>query len=449
MEKYQKLFSDLAFFLLNGVTSTITGEREVREMRTPSARLFVLSLGAAALFWVGAAQAAEKTIIIGMQCDRTGPTQIVGTSLCPGTHDYIDLINSRGGIDGWKIQANEIDHEYKVPPAVEEYERAKQQGAVGVMIYGTPQTVALNQRLEQDHMPATSPGFGIAASADGSYYPYLFPVAATYWSQAAAAVKFAKEKLGGSLKGKKIAYIFFDNPAGREPLPILTALQKQEGFEMQTFAVPPPGVDASAQVLAISQQYRPDFVIDHTFGKAPALVIKGLKQNGYPLDKVVALVWASGEPDIKAAGGWSQAQGYYTMQFAGAGENYPVIKQIKAMYKKEGKAPPAAMQNTVYYNRGILQAAVWVRAIRNALTLTHGKKPTREDVKKGFEMIRKFALGGIVPPLSITPQDHEGGGWVQIFQVKGKGLVKSTPWFRAYRKLVVATARKTASVAAK
>jgi branched-chain amino acid transport system substrate-binding protein len=213
---------------------------------------------------------------------------------------------------------------------------------------------------------------------------------------------------------------------------------------MRTFAVPPPGVDVSAQVLAIAQEYRPDFVIDHTFGKSPSLVIKGLTENGYPLDKVVGLVWASGEADIQGAGGWGVAQGYNTMQFAGAGENYPVINAIKAMYRKEGKAPPAAMQSSVYYNRGILQAAVWVAAIKNALQLTHGQKPTGADIQKGFEMIRDFKLGGLVPPLTITADDHEGGGWVQIFRVKGNGFVKATPWFRAYRQLVVATAQKTA-----
>jgi branched-chain amino acid transport system substrate-binding protein len=102
------------------------------------------------------------------------------------------------------------------------------------------------------------------------------------------------------------------------------------------------------------------------------------------------------------------------------------------------------MEQTVYYNRGILQAAVWVAAIKNALTLTHGQKPTGADIKKGFEMIKDFALGGIVPPLTITPEDHEGGGWVQIFAVKGNGFEKKTPWFRAYRQLVVDTAAKTA-----
>ena len=37
-----------------------------------------------------------------------------------------------------------------------------------------------------------------------------------------------------------------------------------------------------------------------------------------------------------------------------------------------------------------------------------------------------------MPPLEITPTDHEGGGWVQIFQAKGGKFVKATEWFRAY-----------------
>ena len=415
-------------------------------MTPRSARFLTLALGLAmAATYTGSAGAADKgTILLGMQCDRTGPTQVVGTALCPGTHDYIDMINAQGGVDGWKIEADEVDNAYTVPPAIAEYERAKQQGAVGIMVYGTPQTEALNQRLEQDKIPGTSPGFGIAASADGKYYPYLFPIAANYWSQGAAAVQFAKQQLGGSLKGKKIAYIFYDNPAGHEPLPVIEQLSKDEGFTLQTFAVPPPGVDVSSQVLAIAQQFRPDFVIDHTFGKSPALVIKGLQQNGYPLDKVVALVWASGEADILGAGGWKVAQGYNTMQFAAAGENYPAIDAIKAFYKKAGKAPPATMASTVYYNRGVFQAAVWVAAVKNALKLSNGKKPTPTDVAKGFEMIKDFKLGGLVPPITISPTDHEGGGWVRIFQVKGEAFVPKTDWFRGYRDLVVAKEAKIA-----
>src|SRR5579885_3919907 len=146
-------------------------------MRKLSRSLLALAaaagLGAAC---AAAARADDKVLIIGDQCDRTGPTQIVGTVLCPAMQDYYRLVNSKGGIDGWTIRGDEIDNGYKVPEGIEAYERQKQMGVVMMTLYGTPQTVALNQRLEQDHMPTTSPGFGIAAAADGTRYPYLFPI---------------------------------------------------------------------------------------------------------------------------------------------------------------------------------------------------------------------------------------------------------------------------------
>src|SRR6266404_4203592 len=181
-------------------------------MRRSDGMLGLVAGAAAALSLAGTAVAQDKTLIIGVQCDRTGATQIVGTVLCPAMHDYFALVNSKGGVEGHKIRAIEIDHEYKVPPGVESYERHKKEGAVSIAVYGTPHIYALAAKLTEDRIPGTSPGFGSAAAADGQRYPYIFPIAATYWSQAAAAVDFAKKQLGGGLKGKKIAYLFYDNP---------------------------------------------------------------------------------------------------------------------------------------------------------------------------------------------------------------------------------------------
>jgi branched-chain amino acid transport system substrate-binding protein len=388
---------------------------------------------------------SKGEIVIGVQCDRTGPTQIVGTVLCPGMHDYIDLVNSKGGVEGHKIKALEIDHEYKVPPAVESYERFKQEGAVTISVYGTPQIYALAAKLTEDRIPGTSPGFGSAAAADGVHHPYIFPIAATYWSQAAAAVDFVKKQLGGNLKGKKIAYIFYDNPAGREPIQVLEDLAGKEGFQLREFAVPPPGVEMGAQVLDIAQRYRADFVIAHLFGGAPAVSIKEFKRVGYPLRKVVAFVWGGAEANIEAAGGFKAAEGYYTMQFAGVGTDYPVLNEIREMYKKQGKPVPKEMSSTVFYNRGVLVAALHVEAIRNALKAHPDGKITGADVKAGFEKISNFTLGGLVPPLKITPTDHEGGGLVQIWQVKGGKYVKVTDWYSAYPDVVAKHIKEAAN----
>jgi branched-chain amino acid transport system substrate-binding protein len=397
-------------------------------------------LGAAALAGVlGAAASAaaeDKEVVIGWQCDRTGATQLVGTVLCRGYHDYINLVNSKGGVEGYKIRVEDIDHEYKVPPAMEAHERFKMQGEVLEGVYGTPQIQALAKKLEEDKILGTSPGFGTAAAADGKRYPYIFPIAATYWSQGAAAVAYAKKELGGSLKDKKIAYLFFDNPAGKEPLAVIEDLAKSEGFELKTFAVPAPGVEMAAQVLDITGRFKPDYIIAHLFGRAPSVSIKELKGKGYPLSKVVSLVWGSSEADIQAAGGYGVAEGYHTMQFAGVGTDFQVIKDINAMYQAQGTPAPKEQETSVYYNRGLMNAALHVEAIRNAIKAKGGAKPTSVDVKNGMESIKDFTLGGMVPPITVTPEDHEGGGWVQVWTVKGGKLVKDGDWFQAYRDVI-------------
>lgn len=404
-------------------------------MRFVKSGLGASAVAAVLAFGSGSAFAQAKEIVFGFQCDRTGPTATVGTVLCPGYHDYIGLINSKGGVEGYKIRVIEVDNEYKVPPAIEAHERFKKDGAVLEGLYGTPQTAALNKKLEEDKILGTSPGFGSAAAADGKRYPYTFPIAASYWSQAGAAVEFAKEKMGG-LKGKKIAFIFYDNPAGKEPLPILEELSKSEGFELRTFAVPAPGVEMGAQVLDITSRYKPDFVIAHLFGRAPSVSIKEFKGKGFPLSKVVSFVWGSAEADIIAAGGMAVAEGYNTMQFAGVGSDFQVLKDIQAMYKAQGKPAPKEMESSVYYNRGILNAALHVEAARNAIKAKGGAMPTSEDVKKGMEAVKGFTLGGLLPPMELTPADHEGGGWVQIWTVKGGKLVRTKDWFQGYRSVI-------------
>lgn len=384
---------------------------------------------------MGGASAQQKEIVFGFQCDRTGPTATVGTVLCPGYHDYIDLVNSKGGVEGYKIRVIEVDNEYKVPPAMEAHERFLKEGAVLEGLYGTPQTAALNKKLEEDKILGTSPGFGTAAAADGKRYPYTFPIAASYWSQAGAAMAFVKEKLG-TLKGKKIAYLFYDNPAGKEPLPILEDLAKSEGFELRTFAVPAPGVEMGAQVLDITSRYKPDFLVTHLFGRSPSVSIKELKGKGFPLSKVVAFVWGSAEADILAAGGYAVAEGYNTIQFAGVGKDFPVLKEIADMYKAQGKAPPKEMDSTVYYNRGVMTAALHVEAARNAIKAKGGAMPTSEEVKKGMESVKDFTLGGLVPPMTLTTADHEGGGWCEIYSVKGGTLVKAKDWFQGFRPVI-------------
>jgi branched-chain amino acid transport system substrate-binding protein len=114
------------------------------------------------------------------------------------------------------------------------------------------------------------------------------------------------------------------------------------------------------------------------------------------------------------------------------------------MYADEGKPPPREMmQITSAYNRGIVWYGVPIEAIRLAYE-KYGYPLTGEKVKDGFEMIKNLTLGGIVPPLEITPDDHEGGGWVQLAEVKNGKFVKGIDWFHGFREEVLAQVAEAA-----
>jgi branched-chain amino acid transport system substrate-binding protein len=232
-------------------------------------------LAAVLLLGLGVGPAvADHVIKIGGQCDRTGPTKNVGVELCPGLSDYIALVNKKGGVAGHKLEYTEIEHGYTVDRGVEAYERLKRDGAVATLDYGTPIVYALTPRHMDDKIPGITPGFGRADSTDGTVWPYIFPMAATYWSQAGAAMKYIKDQ--GAKKGTKIAHLYYDNPAGREGIPIVETIAKKEGYELRLFAVPPPGVEMGPQVIDITRRFKADWVVGHLFGQAPGVSIKEL-----------------------------------------------------------------------------------------------------------------------------------------------------------------------------
>lgn len=388
---------------------------------------------------IAAAWAADPpaAIKVGGACDYTGATKIIGVELCPGVADYIALTNRKGGVAGHRIAYKEIDHAYLVPRAVEAYDEFRRDGVVAVMNYGVPTLYGLTTRFMEDRIPVFNTGTGRSDAIDGEVWPYIFPGTASYWSQAGAALKYLKDN--GAKKGTKVAYIYYDNPAGREAIPLLEEVVRREGYVLRKFPVQPPGLEMAPEITAIARDFKADWVIAGLFGKSPSVSIKEFRRAGYPLNRVVSFSYGAGDADVAEAG-WDVAQGYLGIQWAAVGRNVPVVQEIVKMRRDEGREVPSYV-GSAYYNRGVLVGAVIVEGIRLAIQ-NQGLPLTGDKVRKGFESIRSFPAQGLAPPLTITPQDHEGGGYMRVFQVKGTEWVPVSDWIRGYRDEVMAQVRK-------
>ena len=387
-----------------------------------------------------------KEIVFGYGGDRSGPVKTQLVPLGDGMHSYFKVFNKKQVLGpGNSLRLFEIDIAYNTPRGVEAYERFKTEGAVLVMMGATPVVVALTPRVHEDKLPLLSPGFGTAKGGNGKVYPYLFPIQASYWSQGAAALKFIVDKWDGSGK-PKIAYLYLDNPAGREPLEIVRDLQEELGLEIREFACPPPCIDMRPQVLDITRRYRADWVFAHVFGSAPTVMLKEFTRVGFDRDRMIGLVWATGENVINVAG-WEASEGYQTVELSHVGSsrknpNHPILKEIVAAYKEDGESLPETMDISVYFNRGVAIASVAGEGIRRAVEKKGSLDVTGTEVRNALESIQGFDMDGFMAPVNMTPEDHEGGGFVRVYQVHDGGYRLARDWFQGYRETVIKHVQK-------
>lgn len=388
-----------------------------------------------------ASPAAADEIKFGLLQDFTAVYTFVTGQYNQGQQDYLALVNAEGGIDGHTFTAIVRDTGNQPQRGIEAYNRAKEEGAILFDFLSTPVSAAMIDSVLKDQVLLMTPAHGRGDASDGTVFPYVFPSFATYWSQAANLLEFIKEKEGG-LQGKKIAIVHIDSPFGREPLVILNDLAGKEGFEIKAFPYASPGNEQSAAWSEV-RRYRPDHVLIWGAGGGQAVSVKTAIQNGIRPEQIHSVIWLA-ETDAANVGA-SAMKGVKRFEATAAGKDHPIIQRIQEKVIAPGKGSgDAANVGNSYYNLGVATMAIAVEAARNALA-EGGGPLTGPKLKAGFEKIAGYDAGGLMPPVTITATDHQGGGGGRVSQWDGTAWVPVSDWHAAYQDVVRAEIEKSAA----
>jgi branched-chain amino acid transport system substrate-binding protein len=320
---------------------------------------------------------------------------------------------------------------------------------------GTPPTYALTELATHDQIPLITLGYGRADAADGRVFPYVFNPPTSYWSQNTAKVRFIGQRAGGmeQLRGLKIAHVYRDDGYGRETLPILDTQAAQYGFAVQHLAVPPPGLDQKATWLRVKVA-QPDWVILRTGGIDTSTALKEAAQVGFPRDKIVGASPTCVEQDMVPAG--EAARGFICASLFGTGRNFPLIQEVLTYVYARGKGPgPERDVGTVYWIRGIMHGVLTAEGIRTAMRHFGHHPLSGAQVQWGLDhlnitaaYITEIGAEGLMPPITLSCRDHEGGGGVKFQQWDGTQWTVLTDWIATdqalVRPLVEASAAKYA-----
>ena len=410
-----------------------------------------LILGAAAVafastLYTAAPPAIAAEMTLPSLVYRTGAYAPNGVPFANGLSDYIALVNSRGGVNGIKVNLIECETGYKTDVGIECYEKLKGEGESGAAVFNPLSTGITYQLIEKtwtDKVPVHSMGYGRTAAADGRVFKWTFNFPTTYWSQASAVIKYIGQQEGGlgNLKGKKIAHVFHNSPYGKEANPTLEILSKKHGFDLLLLPVDHPGQEQKATWLQI-RRAKPDWVFMSGWGVMNQVAIKEAAAILYPMEKFIGNWWSSTESDVVPAG--DAAKGYKGTNFHGAGATWDAHKAIlETVYGGDMGKAKATNFGEVLYNRGMMNAVFTTEAMRTAMGKFGNKALNGEEMRWGLEnldltesRLAEIGLADFTNPIKITCEDHETNGPVIIQQWDGSKWNFVSDWITPMRDVV-------------
>ena len=192
-------------------------------MREPSItiRALAAAIVAAALAAPLQAQAQRKEVKIGVIYDYTGPFAAGGSQAAAiGTKIAIDIVNERGGVEGYKINAVYADAQSKAEVAINEAIRLLEQEQVNLImgVFSSAHCVPMAQKVNAAKKFMWANVCTASTVFKGKNLRYVFrpQVHTDQFGEASCSFlnEFAQSKLKKAPKDLKVAILYEDGPYG-------------------------------------------------------------------------------------------------------------------------------------------------------------------------------------------------------------------------------------------
>jgi len=401
----------------------------------------LFALAAAGAMLSGTSSMAEP-FKVGVCYDLSKAYTFASPQISQAAMDLAKLINMKGGIGGEPVEVIVRDHGNEPQRGIECYSRLSREGVFVFDTLSTPVSLAILPRAMQDQRILMQSLVGRGDAVDGTVFEWVYPVGPTYWGQAANDIAYIKQVHNGDLSDVKIGFIYFDYPFGQEPIEILKTLAEKEGFELLLYPVQLPGTDQASAWSKVRRD-NPDHMISWMLSGGHVVASKEMQRNRIPMDKYISVNWLN-EVDIGNIGA-EAATGLKRGTNVVGGQDVPLrLEMIRELYDKGEGSGPLKNTEDVFYNTGLAMYSIIFEAARKAAEL-EGLPITAQSYKAGLESLKDYDADGMMAPITVTAEDHGGGGKTRIEMWDGETWVPQTDWIAEYSDVVWDVVKESSS----
>lgn len=365
-------------------------------------RILIAFIGISCLFIFSSCDEEEEegTIRIGQITNRTGDTSDVGIPLADGVRDAWRWINEEGGVRGRPIRLIERESGYNVPRTIAAYRELTGDYNVPLIHgFGTPDSEAVMDLSTRDRVIYMPTSYD-ERFVNPEQAPYFFITNTDYSTAARSAVRYVAEQDGRLGLAR--------NPGGFGMAPIEAIKDEAESSGVpivseQDLEYSP--TSAVQQALAFRNANATHIWMGNTH-TAMAVLARDLRRQESSAT-IIGNIYAGDENFIRTAG--NDAEGHLSLYGSEAfGDmNAPAMEAIMAANYRD--------PNT-HYIRGWAQALIAAEVIGRAID--EELELTGDNLRDMFYTLEDFSPGGLVPPVTYSPEDHRPNTFASIFQVQ-------------------------------
>jgi branched-chain amino acid transport system substrate-binding protein len=355
----------------------------------------------------------KTTIKLGGSYPFSGPASAYGT-IGEGAKAYFKFLNSKGGVNGRKIDFKTLDDGYEPPKALQNARRLVQQDKVFAMFntLGTPNNLAIWDFLNEQKVPQLYVATGASAwGADTKAHPYTIGWQPNYVTEAGVYTDYLKK----TKPHAKVAILYQNDGFGKD---LLGGFEKSiagtgiKVIKKESYNVTDPTVASQVGRLARSGA---DTFLNITTPKFSAQAIATVAKSGWKPLHLLNNVGADKNLVLKPAG-LENAKGIVSTAYFKDPQDPQwaddsAVKEYRAALKKFA---PKSNPEDAFSMYG------WTVATTMAKALEQMKEPTRASL---MDAVRNMDLeqGTLLPgnKVQTTPDDGYPLEAMQIIKFDG------------------------------
>lgn len=330
---------------------------------------------------------------------------------------YFNMINSKGGINGRKIDFLSYDDSYSPPKTVEQTRKLVEQDNVFATFgsLGTPTNSAVSKYMNQKKVPHLFISTGAEKWNDPKNYPYTISLYPSYLMEARVAARYLLD----TKPDAKIAILSQNDDFGRD---YVKGFKEGLGAKAATMIVKEATYEVGEATidsqLVLLKNSGADTFYDVTTPKFGAQAVKKVAEIGWkPLHYIVSV--ASSIKSVLQPAGIENSIGLVTAVTAKTPsdpqwENSPDMKDYLAFMKERNAGADPNDQSAV---TGYISAWLTVEVLKRC-----GNDLTRENLMKVVTSIKDQQIPMLLPgvTVSLSPDDYSPYGKLQVTRFDGK-----------------------------